>query len=236
MFRRWGKYSKIFAHELPAKALVYGNESTFHNAVDIDDSRVYIKWRKKRGRLPPETTEVIMEVNIGRAKFSIVLGDITKSGTEAIANSANDKLWMGSGVAGAIKKRGGEEIELEAMKKGPIPIGEVAITSAGNLSAKKVIHAVVMGQDLKTSEEYVRNATRNTLIAAEGIPVSSLAMPAFGTGVGHFHADDCSRIMVEETVNALLEAKNLTLVKIVLEDNGTFEIFKKALEARFRRK
>jgi O-acetyl-ADP-ribose deacetylase (regulator of RNase III) len=180
--------------------------------------------------------EVIMEVNIGRAKFSIVLGDITKSGMEAIANSANDKLWMGSGVAGAIKKHGGEEIELEAMKKGPIPIGEVAITGAGNLSAKKVIHAVVMGQDLKTSEEFVRNATRNTLIAAEKLPVSSLAMPAFGTGVGHFSAEDCSKIMVEETVNALLDAKNLTQVKIVLEDQGTFEIFKHALDSRFRRK
>ncbi len=177
-----------------------------------------------------------MEVNIGKAKFTIMQGDITSAGTEAIANSANDKLWMGSGVAGAIKKQGGEEIELEAMKMGPIPIGEVAVTSAGKLSAKKVIHAVVMGQDLLTSEEFVRNATRNTIKAADSIPVLSLAVPAFGTGVGHFHADDCSKIMIEEIVNGLLDAKNLRQVKIVLNDKGTYDIFKNALESRFRRK
>lgn len=177
-----------------------------------------------------------MEVNIGKAKFTIVQGDITEAGTEAIANSANDKLWMGSGVAGAIKKRGGEEIELEAMKKGPIPIGEVTVTSAGNLPMKNVIHAVVMGQDLKTSEEYVRNATRNTLKTADELPVTSIAMPAFGTGVGQLHADDCSRIMIEETVNALLDATNLLNVKIVLNDPGIYDIFKHALENKFRKK
>lgn len=177
-----------------------------------------------------------MEVNIGNAKLTIMQGDITQAGTEAIANSANDKLWMGSGVAGAIKKRGGEEIELEAMKKGPIPIGEVAITGGGELDANYVIHAVVMGQDLKTSEEYVRNATINTLKAADEIPVTSLALPAFGTGVGHFHAEDCSRIMIEEAVNSLLKTKNLNQVKIVLKDPGIYDIFKQALENKFRRK
>jgi len=177
-----------------------------------------------------------MEVNIGFAKLSVVHGDITQAGTEAIANSANDKLWMGSGVAGAIKKVGGEEIELEAMKKGPIPIGDVAITEAGNLSAKKVIHAVVMGQDLKTNADYIRTAIRNTIKAADDLPVESLAIPAFGTGVGHFPADECSVVMVEESVDGLLESRNLKQLKIILKDPGIYEIFKNALENKFQRK
>ena len=177
-----------------------------------------------------------MEVNIGKAKLSVVHGDITDTGAEAIANAANDKLWMGGGVAGAIKKAGGEEIEIEAMKKGPVPVGEVAITDAGALDAKNIIHAVVMGQDLKTNEEYIRNATRNTIKAADDIPVQSLALPAFGTGVGHFPAEQCSKIMVEESVEGLLSAKNLLQVKIVLKDAGIYEIFRQALERKFSRK
>ncbi|RKZ28561.1 Appr-1-p processing protein, partial [bacterium] len=144
--------------------------------------------------------------------------------------------WMGGGVAGAIKKAGGEEIEIEAMKKGPVPVGEVAITDAGALDAKNIIHAVVMGQDLKTNEEYIRNATRNTIKAADDIPVQSLALPAFGTGVGHFPAEQCSKIMVEESVEGLLSAKNLLQVKIVLKDAGIYEIFRQALERKFSRK
>ena len=177
-----------------------------------------------------------MEVNIGKSKLSIIHGDITETGVEAIANAANDKLWMGGGVAGAIKKAGGEDIETEAMKKGPIPLGEVAITGAGQMHAKHIIHAVVMGQDLKTSEDYIRTATRNTIVAADDLPVESLALPAFGTGVGHFPADECSKIMIDEAVDGLLNAKNLRQVKIVLKDKGIYEMFKEALEAKFRRK
>ncbi|MCK5832637.1 macro domain-containing protein [bacterium] len=177
-----------------------------------------------------------MEFNIGHTKLSIIHGDIIESGVEAITNAANNKLWMGGGVAGAIKRAGGEEIETEAMKKGPAEIGNTIVTGSGSLSAKYVIHSVVMGQDLHTNAEYVKIATSNTLKTADEIPVLSLAMPAFGTGVGHFPAEECAEIMVDEIVNGLLNSKNLKLVKIVLKDKGAFEIFKTALENKFHKK
>lgn len=175
-----------------------------------------------------------MEVNICKTKLILAIGDIATAGTDAIANSANDRLWMGGGVAGAIKKAGGESIETEAMKKGPIPLGEVAVTSAGKIPAKYIIHTAVMGQDMQTKPEYIKAGTKNTISTAEKLPVESLAMPAFGTGVGHFPAEECAEIMITETVESLLSAKRLRIVKIVLTDKGTYEIFKKTLEKRFR--
>lgn len=177
-----------------------------------------------------------MQVNIGKARLSIVHGDITTSGSQALTNAANNKLWMGGGVAGAIKKAGGEDVETEAMKKGPLPIGEVAVTGAGEMDADYVIHAVVMGQDLKTDADYIRKATVNAIKAADNLPVKTLSLPAFGTGVGHFPAEECSRLMVEVAVDSLLDTANLEEVKIVLKDEGMFEIFKRALEDKFHRR
>lgn len=88
-----------------------------------------------------------MEKNLSGIKIKLIQGDITDQETDAIVNAANNELWMGAGVAGAIKRKGGNEIEAEAMKKGSIPIGEAIVTKAGRLKAKYAIHAVVMGQD-----------------------------------------------------------------------------------------
>ena len=87
--------------------------------------------------------------------LSVVDGDITQLEVDAIANAANDRLWMGAGVAGAIKRAGGEEIEREAVAKGPIDVGDAVATGAGALAARWVIHGAVMGQDLRTSAELV---------------------------------------------------------------------------------
>lgn len=132
-------------------------------------------------------------------ELSVVAGDITQLEVEAIANAANDQLWMGMGVAGAIKRAGGEEIEREAMGKGPIPVGDAVATGAGRLAARYVIHGAVMGQDLRTTADLVRRTTRSCLELADELGVESLALPAFGTGVGGFPVDECARIMVEET-------------------------------------
>ena len=86
-------------------------------------------------------------------RVEVVEGDIAALEVDAIANAANDRLWMGAGVAGALKRAGGEEIEREAVAKGPIPVGDAVATGAGRLPARHVIHAAVMGQDLRTSEE-----------------------------------------------------------------------------------
>ena len=117
---------------------------------------------------------------------------------DAIANAANNELWMGAGVAGAIKRAGGDEIEREAVAKGPIAVGDAVATGGGNLPAKHVVHAAVMGQDLQTDAELIRKATRRTLEVADELGSRSLAMPAFGTGVGGFPIGECAAIMVDE--------------------------------------
>lgn len=123
-------------------------------------------------------------------------GDITQLEVDAIANAANDHLWMGAGVAGAIKRAGGEEIEREAVAQGPIAVGTAVATTAGRLPARYVIHGAVMGQDLRTDAELIRRTTSSCLELADELELESVALPAFGTGVGGFSLDECARIMV----------------------------------------
>jgi O-acetyl-ADP-ribose deacetylase (regulator of RNase III) len=128
----------------------------------------------------------------------VVEGDIAALDVDAVANAANDRLWMGAGVAGALKRAGGEEIEREAVAKGPIEVGDAVATGAGRLPARWVIHAAVMGQDLRTSAQAIASATRRTLEVADELGAESLALPAFGTGVGGFPLNECARLMVAE--------------------------------------
>jgi O-acetyl-ADP-ribose deacetylase (regulator of RNase III) len=130
-------------------------------------------------------------------RLEVVEGDITRLEVDAIANAANNALWMGAGVAGAILRAGGEEIEREAVAQGPIEVGDAVATGAGRLPARHVIHGAVMGQDLRTDETLVRRTTERCLELADELGCRSLALPAFGTGVGGFPLDDCARIMVD---------------------------------------
>jgi O-acetyl-ADP-ribose deacetylase (regulator of RNase III) len=166
-----------------------------------------------------------MENNLSGLKIKVVQGDITDQEVDAIVNAANNHLWMGAGVAGAIKRKGGKEIEDEAMKKGPIPIGEAVVTKAGKLKAKYVIHAAVMGQDLTTNEEYIKNATLNSLKRAEELKIQSIAFPAFGTGVGGFPLDRCAQIMLDQVKDFSKEIKYLKEVLFVLFDKKSYDIW-----------
>jgi O-acetyl-ADP-ribose deacetylase (regulator of RNase III) len=130
-------------------------------------------------------------------ELQVVEGDIAALEVDAIANAANNHLWMGSGVAGAIKRAGGDEIEREAVPHGPIDVGEAVATGAGRLPARWVIHGAVMGQDLRTNAELVRRTTESCLRVADELGAESLALPAFGTGVGGFPLGECARIMVD---------------------------------------
>src|SRR5204862_211082 len=121
-------------------------------------------------------------------------GDIAAVEADAIANAANDRLWMGAGVAGALKRTGGSEIERDATALGPIPLGTAVATGAGRLHARWVIHGAVMGQDLRTNLELVRATTRACLALADDHGCASLALPAFGTGVGGLSLHDCARV------------------------------------------
>jgi O-acetyl-ADP-ribose deacetylase (regulator of RNase III) len=115
-------------------------------------------------------------------------GDIAQVEADAIANAANDHLWMGGGVAGALKRAGGEEIEQEAIAQGPIELGTAVATSAGRLPARYVVHGAVMGQDLRTSAELVRKTTRSCLGVADELGCRSLALPAFGLASAAFRS------------------------------------------------
>jgi O-acetyl-ADP-ribose deacetylase len=157
-------------------------------------------------------------------KLEVVEGDIAALEVDAIANAANNRLWMGSGVAGAIKRAGGEEIEREAMAKGPIEVGEAVATGGGRLPAQWVIHGAVMGQDLRTDAALVGRTTRRCLEVAEELGATSVGLPAFGTGVGGFPVDECAQIMVAEARS--FEAKSLERV--------VFAVFGGEAEAAFR--
>src|SRR6185369_8664161 len=129
--------------------------------------------------------------------LEILDGDLSADASDAVVNAANNAFWMGSGVAGALKARGGRSIEEEAMAQGPVEPGECVITSGGRLPARYVIHAAVMGQDLETSAAIISRATRNSLALAETRQIASIAFPAFGTGVGGFGLRACARVMIE---------------------------------------
>jgi O-acetyl-ADP-ribose deacetylase (regulator of RNase III) len=151
-------------------------------------------------------------------------GDITRLDVDAIANAANDHLWMGAGVAGAIKRAGGAEIEREAMAQGPIPVGTAVATGGGSLQARHVVHGAVMGQDLRTTPELIGRTTRSVLEVADGLGARSLALPAFGTGVGGVAVADAARAIVD----AVRSYEPSTLERVVVavygdEAAGAFE-------------
>ena len=161
-------------------------------------------------------------------KIELVEGDITACKVDAVVNAANTHLWMGAGVAGAIKRVGGDEIEAEAIRLGPIFVGEVAITGAGKLWARHVIHAAVMGQDLIPTAEAIRMCTRHALSAADGLQLESMAFPALGTGVGGFALDLCARIMGEEVHR--FEGRHLKRILFVLYGQTAFRAFQAAMQ------
>jgi O-acetyl-ADP-ribose deacetylase len=168
---------------------------------------------------------------IGRLQLTAVLGDITEQATDAIVNAANNHLWMGSGVAGAIKAKGGEEIEREAMKLGPIEPGQAVTTSAGSLKARYCIHAAAMGQDLATSPELITKATRSSLAEAARLGLDSVAFPALGTGVGGFPADACARLMIAAALSHSRASSRPGSVSFVLRDEPAFRAFSEALKS-----
>jgi 8-oxo-dGTP diphosphatase len=168
-------------------------------------------------------------MKIRDTEILITKGDITEADAEAIVNAANNKFYMGGGVAGTIKKKGGKIIEEEAVKQGPVSVGEAVITSAGNLKAKYVIHAATMKMDFRTDEDIIRKATYNTLLLAQEKAISSIAFCALGCGVGGFSYEACSKIMAQEIFRYLHKIKQPSLKKIefVLFSQQAYEIFKK---------
>lgn len=160
---------------------------------------------------------------LGPVTVEILDGDISTQDVDAVVNAANNHFWMGAGVAGALKARGGRTIEAEAMALGPVEAGASVTTSGGRLAARHVIHAAVMGQDLVTSASIIEQATRSALDQAEKNRLSSIAFPAFGTGVGGFPVRDCARIMID--VVRAYRPTAIRLIRFVLFGNSAYRAF-----------
>ncbi len=163
-------------------------------------------------------------------RIALRKGDITEQETDAIVNAANNELWMGAGVAGAIKRAGGKVIEDEAVKQGPIPVGEAVVTRAGNLRVKYVIHAAVMGRDLATDAAKITDGTKNSLLRAEELGLKSIAFPALGTGVGGFPYTESARVMITTVREHLGGDTGLEEVVFVLYGDEAYRQFQEQWE------
>jgi O-acetyl-ADP-ribose deacetylase (regulator of RNase III) len=128
-------------------------------------------------------------------ELEVIAADVTKLEVDAIANAANTRLMHGGGVAGAISRAGGPSVQRESDEKAPIGLGEAVATTAGDMPARWVIHAATMELGGPTSGEIIEQATRSTLAVAEELGCRSLALVAFGTGVGGFPLDEAARLM-----------------------------------------
>ena len=158
-------------------------------------------------------------------RIEVVQGDITEQEVDAIVNAANNHLWMGTGVAGAIVRRGGAGIEDEAIRQGPINVSQAVVTGGGLLPAKHVIHAAVMGQNLRTDGDTIRQTTINALKLAEKLKLRSLALPALGTGVGSVTLGDCARMMVQAVRERSGTPDSMPMVRFVLFDDAALDAF-----------
>ncbi len=166
------------------------------------------------------------------SQIEVIQGDITQQDVDAIVNAANNHLWMGAGTAGAIVRAGGREIEDEAIRQGPIEVGEAVVTGPGNLACRHVIHAAAMGQNLVTSADKIRNSTDNALKRAEELGVASIAFPALGTGVGGFDYDQAAEIMLSVCYEHSGADRSVRTIRFVLFDQRAFEAFEQAWRQR----
>ena len=170
------------------------------------------------------------EVEKGGVRFRVLKADLTELEVEAVVNPANSLLIMGGGVAGALKRVGGQEIEREARRHAPCPVGEAVATTAGKLKAKWVIHAPTMERPaMATTPEKVYRATLAVLKRAEEVKVSSIAFPAMGAGVGGVPLDKAAEAMVKAVKEHLASSRLKEIVFAGLSDEFV-EAFKKALE------
>ncbi len=163
----------------------------------------------------------------------IISGDLVEQEVDAIVNAANNDLLLGGGVAGAIRKRGGPAIQDECTVHGPINVGEAAITSAGQLRARFVIHAASMSLGGRTSAETLRSAMDATFRIARDHMVQTMAVPAVGTGIAGFPLDECARIMAGCMKRALAAGWAPDEVRFVLYDERAMHAFQVPFHAAY---
>lgn len=171
-----------------------------------------------------------MKVSIAKCVLELVEGDITEMDTEAIVNAANAQLVLGGGVAGAIRARGGPQIQAECDKIGGTFVGGAVITGAGRLKARYVIHAVGPHMGEGDEDDKLTKATINALKVADENGIKTLAFPAISTGIFGFPIARCAEIMLNATRSYLRGPTTLERVVFCLFERHDYEVFASQLE------
>lgn len=161
-------------------------------------------------------------------KIVIQQGDLTDMDTDAIVNAANNDLKLGAGVAGAIRRKGGEEIQRECDEIGSIPVGYAAITGGGKLKARHVIHAASMQLGGRTTAANLRTSVAHSLRIASERGLKSIAFPAVGTGIAGFSMEECATILLHEAAEHLKGETSLEKIYVVLFDDQACDVFTRA--------
>jgi len=165
------------------------------------------------------------------AAIEVLDTDITRLEVDAIANAANTDLAHGGGVAGAISRAGGRTVQEESDRRAPIGLGEAVETSAGDMPSRWVIHAATMVLGGPTSALIIRDATAATLAKADELGARSLALVAFGTGVGRFPVEEAARIEAEVLARHLAAGSGLERVVFAVHGEGARSAFQAAVDA-----
>jgi O-acetyl-ADP-ribose deacetylase (regulator of RNase III) len=164
-------------------------------------------------------------------RIVLLEGDITEQAVDAIVNAANSQLVLGSGVAGAIREKGGPSIQAECDRIGPIAVGDAALTGAGQLPARYVIHAAGMKLGGVASEESVRSSMRAALERARERSCRTLAVPAIGAGVGGVPLQRCAEILLDEARLHFAGDSSLAEIRFVLFGEPAYRVFEMVNDA-----
>jgi len=164
-------------------------------------------------------------------RITLLEGDITAQEVDAVVNAANSDLVLGSGVAGAIRSRGGPSIQAECDAHGPVEVGGAALTGAGDLPARFVIHAASMPPGGRASEESVRSAMRRSLALAAEHGCRTVAVPAIGAGIAGFPLQRCAEILLEEARAHLAGETPLEEIRFVLFGEPSYRVFEMVNDA-----
>ena len=162
-------------------------------------------------------------------ELEILQADVTKLDVDAITNAANTQLKHGGGVAAAISRAGGPDVQRESDETAPIGLGDAVATTAGDMPARHVIHAATMELGGPTSAEIIERATRSTLTTADELGCRSLALVAFGTGVGGFPLEQAAQLMVGAVRE--YQPRSLTRVIFAVHGDAAERAFRAAAEA-----
>lgn len=181
-----------------------------------------------------EANETKVSLQLDGTQLELVEGDITDLAIDALVNAANEHLKLGTGVAGAILKKGGASIQEECNRIGHTPVGTAVMTGAGKLKAKQVIHAVGPRMGDGDEDRKLASAVRSALALADRNGLRSIALPAISTGNFGFPMERAARLMLTEIHRYLQGGTKLERVVVCLRGEEAFHTFRRELRRGFR--